>query len=82
MPIKRDSAFKKDSEEATRLATMFINGEIRWDAQPKDVLIHFPTLAHYPTDSFRNGFNRVRANAQNVALCKTAIQPLKRGKFG
>jgi hypothetical protein len=84
MPAKKDTAFKKDSEEARRLLNMFLNGDITWDTPPREVLNEFPTLAHFTPASYRNGFHRVKGLAQNIALCRgsSGENSLKRGKFG
>jgi hypothetical protein len=70
------------SEETNRLYHMFVSGELKMEAQPRDIMDDFPTILWYPTDKIRSWFNRVRKKAKGLIDDEDNNQQGKRGKSG
>jgi hypothetical protein len=61
------AAFTVGSAEAYRLKSMFMNGKISWNADPRELRAEFPSLDSSNTTQFRTGFNNIKKEAAKMA---------------
>jgi hypothetical protein len=61
------AAFTVGSAEAYRLKSMFMQGKICWNCDPRELRQEFPTLDASNTTQFRTGFNNIKKEAAKMA---------------
>jgi hypothetical protein len=61
------AAFTVGSAEAYRLKSMFMQGKICWNCDPRELRQEFPTLDSSNTTQFRTGFNNIKKEAAKMA---------------